>query len=259
MTQSGFPVVASVAGKGHRRAGRGAQDAWALVRSGDVVAAAVADGCSAGGRSQVGAGVGARFAAACAARRALEGAPLHELPALVLEALVPELGRLAAQLGIDAHDAAEREEILAEYLLFTVHVALVRGDDAVVFGVGDGVVSVDGAVRVLEQGPAPDYPAYALVPSLPRPRVEVHHRGPFTTSLAIATDGAVELLRAEERVLADGRALGGLQALEQDDRFLKNPSLAQKRLHAWCEQTGGPEDDCTVVVLRRHGVAGGAA
>ena len=233
MTLMNVIFTATALGRAHRHCGRGTQDAASLVASPDgrVAAAAVADGCSAGARSEVGAGLGARFVCAAAVRRVRAGVPLAELPHVVIADLVDELAHLARAL-----DGGDLARVIEEHLLFTVHAIVVAADEGVVFGVGDGVVSIDGHARVIDQGAAPDYPAYALFPSMAAPRVLVHHLGPFA-SAAVATDGAHE-------VLAD------LAAFEREERFVRNPSLAQKRMRAWCDTGGGPVDDCTIAVVR---------
>lgn len=246
-------IAASVTGRSHSRSGRASQDSWAAALQDGQAIAAVADGCSAGRRSELGAGVGARFAVASAARRVRQGLALRELPAAVFADLEEELRRMTRAFALD-DSADERMALVAEHLLFTLHVVVAKGEECVIFGMGDGVYSVDGTVSVLDQGGAPDYPAYAILDddgSIPRPRLVVHHLGRFTSSLAIATDGAGELIARAGEELADGRELGGLCLFERDPRFLANASLAQKRLLAWAAQ-GGPEDDCTFVVVRRQ-------
>jgi hypothetical protein len=198
----------------------------------------------------MGAGVGARVAVASAVRHRGRGTALIDFPALVLADVVGEVRRLARAMAADAEDAAR---VVEEALLFTLHVA-VTGSGAeqgqcVVFGVGDGVVSIDGRVCWVDQGDAPDYLAYALFPDMAQPRLLVHHLGPFA-SVAICTDGARELVDRAHEALPDGTALGGLAWFERDERILRNASLAQKRLLSWCDATGGPVDDCTVVVIR---------
>lgn len=245
--------AASVIGQSHRRQGRSGQDAWASATSAAaagraaLTVAVVTDGCSAGRSSEVGAGVGARAALASALRHRRSGAALVDLPALVVADVVAEVGRLARVMGAEPNDAGR---VIEEALLFTLHVAVIEGDQGVVFGVGDGVISIDGQARAIDQGDAPDYPAYALFPDLAPPRVLVHHLGRFASSIAICSDGARELIERAHEPLADGTALGGLAGFEREQRFLRNHSLAQKRLHSWCSSTGGPIDDCTLVVIR---------
>ncbi|MCC7110485.1 MAG: protein phosphatase 2C domain-containing protein [Deltaproteobacteria bacterium] len=237
-----------VAGRAHRLGRRGSQDACASVRCGDVVAAAVADGCSAGAHSAVGAGVGARIAAAAAARRAAAGTTWDSLPAQVLAELIAALAQLARAACVDDEDAAA---FVAEGLLATMQVAVLRGDEACVFGVGDGVVLVDERLIVIEQGDAPDYPAYALFPAMAAPRLVVHHVGSLRAGVVLGSDGCRELLARADELLADGRPVGDLAAHLADPRTRPNPSLLHKRLFAWAEQRGAPSDDCTLVVLRR--------
>ena len=165
-----------------------------------------------------------------------------------------ELGRLARVLSLpdgDFEQSAAR--VVHEALLCTLHVLVSEGGQCVVFGVGDGVVSIDGHACILDQGDAPDYPAYALFPQMAQPRLLVHHLGPFASSIAICTDGAKELIARAGELLADGSALGGLAGFERDDRYTRNKSLAHKRLLSWCDSSGGPVDDCTIVVVRRTG------
>lgn len=253
---------ASVIGRSHRRQGRGGQDAWAgrpLKGGGYVVA--VADGCSAGRANEIGAGVGARAAVVSAARRIaclqqgerLELDALRALPAVVVADVIEEVRRLARALAVDADDAAQSIE---EALLFTLHVAVVTNDRCVAFGVGDGVVCIDDDVIVVDQGAAPDYPAYSLFTGLAQPRVLTHYVGRAPRALALCTDGARELIaRADERV-GDGTSVGGVAWFMHEERCVKNTSLAQKRLQSWVEHTGGPIDDCTLVVIRNdHEVA----
>lgn len=249
---------ASVIGRSHRRQGRGSQDAWAgrCIDGGCVVA--VADGCSAGRANEIGAGVGARAAVVSAARRIASGAALDELPAVVVADVVEEVGRLARALAVDAREAAASIE---EALLFTLHVAVIAPWQparppspspcaCVVFGVGDGVIALDERVIVVDQGAAPDYPAYSLFAGLAKPRVLTHFLGAAPRALALCTDGARELIARMHEPLGDGTAVGGLEWFMRDERCVKNASLAQKRMQAWVDATGGPVDDCTLVVVR---------
>lgn len=239
-------MVGSVAGRGHRRVGRGSQDAVCVRRTGHGVVAVVCDGCSAGAGSAVGAGVGARLVAAEVARlleQPVDADALEALPGRVLAALVAELARLAACWAVGGDDDA----VIADALLFTVQVAVLTDHGGVVFGVGDGRVCIDGddvEVGGNSDG-APDCPAYALLPGLSaHAALRVHRRLSADDvarlqTLLIGSDGALEL------------GADVVDALGRDDALVRNPSLATKRLLAG----PGTEDDCTVVVLRRAPVA----
>ncbi len=238
---------ASVIGRSHRRQGRGGQDAWAARPIDGGCVLAVADGCSAGRANEIGAGVGARAAVVSAARRVANGTSLEELPAIVLADVIEEVGRLARALAIDADDAAQSIE---EALLFTLHVAVIAHGRCVVFGVGDGVIALDERVIVVDQGAAPDYPAYALFSGLAKPRLLTHFVGAPPRAMALCTDGVRELMARAGELLGDGTAVGGVEWFLRDSRCVRNTSLAQKRLQAWVDATGGPVDDCTLVVWR---------
>jgi Protein phosphatase 2C len=226
---------ASVTGRAHRLMGRVSQDACVTLQHAGVTVAAVADGCSSGAHSELGAGVGARVAAAAAARRAASGTALSELPALVLADWTEELTRLARLCAPDPADAELFAAVVNDAWLATLLVAVSRGDRAIVFGVGDGVVSVNGRVTQLEQGDAPDYPAYALFPEMTQPRLVVHHDGPFF-EIVIATDGA----RGFEQDLLHAA---------REPRLKLNPSLLQKKLNMLRDAARAPDDDCTLAVL----------
>lgn len=238
-------MVGSVAGRGHRRVGRGSQDAVCVRRGAHGVVAVVCDGCSAGAGSAVGAGVGARLVAAEVARRLeqpVDDLALMALPGRVWGALVDELGRLAARWAVDDDGA-----VIADALLFTVQVAVISDAGGIIFGVGDGRVRLDDEELTIggASDGAPDCPAYALLPGLSAHATLRVHRHlsaddvAHLQTLLIGSDGALEL---------PADVVAGLGT---DDALLLNPSLATKRLLAG----PGTEDDCTVVILRRAPVA----
>ena len=243
-------IAATVVGRGHIRAGRGGQDAVCVRVADDAVVVVVCDGCSAGEASELGAGVGARFVAADLARRLEKGATVDDaLASAVVDALVDELARLA---DLWAH--GDRDDVIARALLFTLQVAVVTPTAWIAFGVGDGVLRVDGeevAIAVNDDG-APDCVAYRLLDSLrEHARLVVHARGSALSTLTLGTDGAAELAARVDVELPSGEPFGGLPLFERDNRFVKNPGLAKKRLLSLGDR--GPVDDCTFVVVRRVG------
>jgi hypothetical protein len=214
-------ALASVRGSEHARLLRNNQDAAAAWRRGDAVAVAVADGCSDGPSSEVGARLVARFVT----RRACESTAWGEaLAADVTDSLV-------AWLYTIARGAGELEPFIHEHLLTTFLCAVVRSDEALVFGVGDGVVQVDGLTRVLDAGPenAPPYVAYRMLPQLGADAfARVHHLGP-ARRIAIATDGLRPTLELLDRAFE-----------------WTNPLTLQRTLNV----TRGLLDDTTVALLR---------
>jgi len=199
-------ALASVTGREHLRLGRNNQDAVAGCSRDGVVALCVSDGCSEGAFSEVGARLISRFVA-------LRACELVE-PVAVVDALVAWLRSFS--LG----DAFVAEQLLATFLC-----AVARDGVVTVFGIGDGVFSIDGVRRELDAGPdnAPPYVAYRLL-GMDAPLV-VHHVG-AATRVAIATDGA--------------------RGLDLETSFgWTNPQALQRRLNV----TAGLHDDCTVALL----------
>lgn len=253
--------MGAVTGRAHQRSGRGSQDAWQVRRGDGFVVAVVCDGCSAGESSEVGAGLGARFVAAEVARRLQRPASVRledpgERSAFatdVVRALVAWLGMVVEGCTVDP---AEARVVVGSCLLFTVQVAVIVDDGGfVVFGVGDGVVRVDGQDVVVHGNDdgAPDCPAYALLDGFGDHAGVVVHKDGLSADLrcvTIASDGAAELAARAAVALPNGEVFGGLAFFEDSVDVGHNPSLATKRMRAL--DKGAPDDDCTVVVLRRN-------
>jgi hypothetical protein len=248
MTLSGSFVAAagSVTGRDHRRAERDGQDGHALVATDDVVAAVVTDGCSSGRTSEIGARVGAAWLAALVEHAFAEVQSEDEAlvaAALVTGALLERLERLARSFDPAGNVSAARVE---QSLLFGFLVAVVTPRAAVVFGIGDGVVVVDGKVTAIDPGPenAPPYLAYGLVGgsrACIEPRIHFVGATADVSALAVATDGAAPLVGAADGSLADVVA---------DPRYAKNPSLLRKRLVVLSDR-GTFSDDATIALVRR--------
>ena len=150
-------------------------------------------------------------------------------------------------------------------LLFGFLVAIVGCERTAILGVGDGLLSVNGSVVEIDPGPenAPPYLAYRLVggslaatvPTTPR----VHFSGLTAAidTILIATDGARDLQARATQNLRDG-AVGDVAQFEDDDRYLNNPSLLQKRLRRLGDTEGLLPDDTTIALLRRVQRLGGS-
>jgi hypothetical protein len=242
---------ASIVGPAHARVGRNNQDAWATWSGDDFAVLVVADGCSGGVASEVGAQFAARWIAAHAARRwGCERGSRHvELARGLFDGLARELGVLATTLASGPEDIAT---VVADLLLATVLVAIVDHDIASVFGVGDGLIVIDGAPIVLESDRerGPVYLAYRLCDSGETgvdldsiaPRLLAEARTGALRSLVLATDGAQALLPANaER--------DRLTALFEDGQVARRPALLQARLGELAKEPGLFEDDVTLVAL----------
>jgi len=227
----------SVVGRDHARAGRNNQDAFAVRRAGDAVAAAVCDGCGAAAFSEWGARLGAELVAGALARRA--DAPWDELWEPVRAETLDGLRRAAALIG-DTH----------EHLLFTIVAALARDGEAAAAAIGDGTVVWDGAILLSrDEEDAPAYLGHVLCGggSAPlRPPLGEASRGPPSG----VGRGFRVLAQGPCRQIAlgtDGAETVAVSPLFDDDLVWKNPDGLRRRL----ARTGGLQDDATLVLLRR--------
>jgi hypothetical protein len=235
-------AIGGVSGRDHRRAHRDGQDGYAMVQATDLTAAIVTDGCSSGRSSEVGARLGAFWLAALIARTfALHAHEAEEAAHEVTSGLVLQLRATAGAFA--AGDAID-PSVVHDLWLFGFLAAVVTREHAIVFGVGDGLVWIDGQATVIDPGPdnAPTYPAYALLGASIAPRIL--HLGPAAdiAAIAVATDGAAELLEPGSDPSFD--------TLVGDARLLENPSLLRKRLVALSDR-GRFWDDATVGIVRR--------
>jgi serine/threonine protein phosphatase PrpC len=227
-------IAASVLGRSHARTGRNNQDAFAIGEALGWTAAVVADGCSAGASSEVGARLGARFAVARLLELVGQGLAPAELSAQFKALLLLDLRKLVELAGGDPG------EFIGEHLLFTVLAAAWNGERAVVLAAGDGLVAVDGQLQVLDSGPsnAPAYLAYGLLRDAPAP--VVLHAGPART-VALGTDGVAELVRAQPETF---------EALLDEELVFANPFTLQRRFNVWSSKQRLFQDDATLVLMR---------
>lgn len=226
--------VGSVTGLEHVRLGRNNQDAAAVFSAGGVTSLVVADGCSSSPRSEVGARLGAMFLArALVERKAMDAAAVNA----ACDAMLGWLAGVADALG-------PRTEVVGELLLFGFLAAVSDGERVVVCGAGDGLFHAGGRLHVLEpdEGNAPDYLAYRLVPcaDLARPAapdVRVHYVGALER-VVLATDGALPI--------RDGLEALGAKAFEG-----ASPHGLTRALTVLAQRERTLFDDTTLAVLER--------
>jgi hypothetical protein len=274
-----------VTGARHLKVGRNGQDAAVarITRRGAL--AVVCDGCSSGAYSEVGARLGALIVAQ-AIERVIDGnesvaggAPVGdaEVDAVALGGAV--LGDVATWRSVRAEVVAglaavaelvggDRERVVHDQLLFTIVAAAVRGEEAVVWAVGDGAYALTDAMSVIGpfEGNAPPYLAYELTRTgevmfdvtggtAPNPRADGEVLvvvPPGVSTIAVATDGVCDLE-------------GGLVPLTAR-RFVDHPDALRRHLAVlarpreridWDAQRVVREpavlqDDCAVAIIRRR-------
>lgn len=255
-----FTTTGSVMGCYHRANFKNNQDAVHIAKSEDGLIAIVCDGCGSGKFSEVGASLASRFIAEkglelLARRKAGMRFRSGYFEELRVETLL-FLRKLASDLGRDM------PQIVCDYLLFTVLGALIEEGETTVFTIGDGVFSVNGETASIDQDNTPRYLGYALLPSEAMKTdlnyfdfaVQRKMPTPEVTSIALATDGANDLLDNKDKeifILGKGEKIGDLTQFEKQEKFAKNPALLQKRLVVLGVNNGILNDDTTVALIRR--------
>jgi len=181
-------AAAAVIGARHARAARNGQDAAAVWTAGAMGAAVVCDGCGSSGSSEVGARLGAQLVLGAIQRRLIAGETAVD--AAWWTGVRDEVTSTLAQIASTLPGALP--DVVHELLLFTAIAAVMVGDRAYVWAVGDGAYAIDGAG--CELGPfadnQPPYLAYDLLGNPPAAHLAsesgVH-------SVMVATDGVGEV------------------------------------------------------------------
>lgn len=217
--------AASHIGREHVRVGRNNQDG--VFSSERVVV--VTDGCSSQPHSEVGAQLGARFLGQWLCAQANVSA---DLPAQATQALTEYLARAIEPFG------PAREAMLERAFLFTFLAAVHAGDEAIVFGLGDGAFFLDDSLVRLDAGPdnAPPYCAYRLTSTGSRPEPQLHFFGQ-ARRVGVMTDGFEPL--PPSRVLA---------LVEAPEALRRNPLTLQRRLNVLAQHER-LADDATLALV----------
>lgn len=241
-------AAASVVGARHLRVGRNGQDAVAVWTGHDVAVVVVADGCSSGASSEVGARLGASvFARAVGARLA---AGMRLTDQATWEAARTELVGVIA--GLVEHLPAEREQAIHDTFLFTLVAAAACGDQVAVWAIGDGVYALDDDTHVL--GPhaenQPPYVAYDLLGDAQPAHFAIARD---CDTVVIATDGASDIPGGLRRFV-DPKLVAHPDALRRQLTVL---ARAAERI-VWDERHVARtpavlQDDCAVAILHRSG------
>jgi len=285
---SGYQLAGgSVTGAQHIRLNRNNQDELAWWTDGSYVLGVVADGCSAGARSEVGSRIGARAVMKhIRSRLHLSGPGREVCPRVRLRSLLRQADRaLLSDLELAADLlGGDRRQTVIDYLLFTLVGFVVTPQITCVFSVGDGVYGLNGAKTRLEpwRENEPAYPAYRLPGfgdiGIDRRDACLQVRACVPTgefsSLFVGTDGVSDLMEAEHSCEPGSqRPVGPLSQFWQEDRFFANQFALPRKLaninrnvvkrtrtrSGWTlvRQNGLLPDDTTLLVCRQAPVPGG--
>ncbi len=251
----------SVVGRDHRVVYKNNQDALAVTEYEGLTIMVVADGCSSGLKSEVGAQLGVRLvtehiARMYASRRAIDWKRLERQ-------VVSQLDVIAQSLGGDYRKTVE------DFLLFTLVGAVLTQETATFFACGDGVLLINGQVLALGPYPGnmPPYLAYRLLESELRIDPREVNLAPVAErpidsidSFVLGTDGVDDIVRHAGRNLPGLEGLvGGIDQFWLNDRYFKgNLDLVSRQLRLMARDfpVANPEhgllhDDTTLIVARR--------
>ncbi len=251
----------TVIGRDHRHVGRNNQDAYTILANGPYTIAIVADGCSSGTFSEVGAQVGVRLVAENL-RSQLEARRQINWETATRQVLA-RLEMLASTMG------GNYREVVEEYFLFTLVGVVISTEHATFFGLGDGTIYINGTQLPLGPYPnnAPPYLAYGLLegrvdvdPGLlhvrPHQMVAVNDLRHFL----IGSDGVDDLVaRQNDHMPGMSQAVGPVSQFWEQDRYYNgNPILVSRQLNLISRDwpRANPElgllgDDTTIIAGRK--------
>lgn len=277
----------SVAGKDHRTGvPKNRQDDYCILRSDKALVAVVSDGCgsgglastgnpfvSAAGSSELGASLAVRLMAQGLMRAIASGyGASQKVVWQVQRDVEAQLRVIAMNMGPSLSEVVDR------YFLFTLLGAVVTSERALFFGLGDGLILVNGvpvgeSVLQADEHNQPVYLGYALTGSQltdqdpSRLNISVVHEAPSAEveHFLLATDGAYELIAHADTLLPGlDKPIGPISQFWEDPRYFNNPAAVSRQLNLaardWHRtlpdgtvvRSGGLlHDDVTIVVGRK--------
>ena len=241
-------AVGSVIGKDHITSGkcligRNNQDAYAIHRSPNFIAAFVNDGCGSGKHSEVGAWIAANALARGAALH-YRDRPDESNPAAILPRLREDV---LAQIRLIANTfGGSFSQTINDYFLFTTVGILITPSAVQIVAIGDGIFALEPfksfevAATLHDLGPfpnnAPPYLSYGLVetsinPDLIKFKVVASMYTAFFGGAIIGSDGVADLDRvADEKIPGTKEDVGSIWQFWEDDSFYTNPDALGRKL-----------------------------
>lgn len=262
-----FEITAgTIMGRDHVIAGRNNQDAYYVYESDNCIIALVADGCSEGKYSEVGARLGVRLFA----RAILHNYREKNFWEKVRQDVLTNLHKSAQAMG------GNLSQVINDYFLFTVVGIFLDDFGARFFSVGDGMFFVNDEMIRLGPFPnnAPPYLCYELIgtslsylhPELLK--IELHKEIPAShlISCLIGTDGVVDLAAVARRnIPGKSELIGSVSQFWTEDRYFTNRDMVRRRLSLINRESIKPDwgnklmlrepgllpDDTTLIAIRR--------
>lgn len=272
----GFEIAGgSVPGTNHIKLGQPGwqnnHDAFDFASGEDYLVAVVCDGCGSIPHAEVGSKIGARLVIKHLVdliknEPTFTTSKFNDFTLYLKGALRDDLREFALRMG-------EKAELLVQqYFLFTIVGVVMARDFAVTFSFGDGVIAVNGQIKVIlpAEGNAPPYVGQLLAPGLMNPKhlkFSVHNVLPLSSvnSVMIGTDGMNDFMKLEDCTFpGKEKKIGPLSQFWSESRYVQNPdairrTLALANLETIDESKTGYDryrqgllpDDTTLVVIQR--------
>jgi hypothetical protein len=251
----------SVQGREHARVGKNNQDAFVILQDHHHLVGMISDGCGSSAHSELGAQLGS-WICAQAIHQQLKSGHFNQQ-----DLLFSLLRSLQHVIGVMQGSPAR---VLQDYLLFTLVGVIVTAEKMVVFKIGDGVVIVNGEVKLSGScaSNAPAYLAYGLLQdSLPSIEIVVDLPIQEVDTLLIGTDGVEDLMQLSHQLLPGKKErIGPISQFWHKDYYFHNPDQIRRYLNLinrevvrpnWISQSlhregGLLPDDTTLIVLKRR-------
>ena len=259
-------------GTGGLLKGKNNQDAYLIHQEDSFVLALVLDGCGSGKHSEIGSQVGAKLLESSFLQKIQrQGLPCNdETMEILLRSVEQEVIATLHVLARTLAGVGSFSSIVNDYMSFTILGTLITDEYYAVFGLGDGVFAINGAV--LEIGPfpknAPPLLAYRLLDMTNAAYTLTLHDSGSTESIEsilIASDGAIEFETKSTRMLpGQNEQIGSLRQFVENDFLFKNPDAMRRRLtlvnserfmkrdEVTSLEPGLLTDDTTIVAIRRR-------
>lgn len=260
---------ASIIGSHHRNVNKNNQDAAVVIEKNEIAVGVVADGCGSGAHSEIGARLGALFAANFLVEKVNAETPLLAKGGETSFESVLEQLRVALLAYLEKICVApnEKKEFVFSHLLFTLVGFVItpacagRPERVYVFRAGDGVVIVNGEKIVFDENNMPRYLSFGMLSANNgdegrRFNFEIVKEMPTADlhCLLIATDGFVPILENGEQEftsLGETKTVGAFIDLT-NEKYLSNRCFLQKRLNVLGMNQGLLYDDTTAILVRKQ-------
>lgn len=233
---------ATVPGHKHIKELRNNQDGYSIMRSDDLIIGVITDGCTTSKKysnNEVGAKLFPSLITKVIADRIAdneESIITERFWHLVSQDVLTKIGTIADMLP------GKKSDIIKDYLLFTIVGFAVYENKVILFNCGDGVYGVNNNLQIIKPSSTElqPYLAYQLT-SLDDTYLLTYCKIKILKiveleelqSLIIATDGLVDILSLEHKIIPMTKTPAGqLAQFWNDPKILANPHIAQNKLAA---------------------------